>query len=47
MRVYFKEKIRDEIKFSSVETLISQLKQDEVIARNILKSTIGKNSTHF
>lgn len=47
VRIYFKEKIRDEIKFSSVETLISQLKQDEILTRNILKSTIGKNSAHF
>lgn len=47
VRIYFKEKVRDEIKFSSVETLISQLKQDEIIARDILKSTIEKNSPHF
>lgn len=40
IKIAFTEKIRNEIKFSSVENLIAQLKQDEISARNILKTTI-------
>ncbi|MBE8362783.1 bifunctional riboflavin kinase/FAD synthetase [Leptospira borgpetersenii] len=40
IKIAFAEKIRNEIQFSSVENLIAQLKQDEISARNILKTTI-------
>lgn len=38
VRVTFTERIRDEVKFSGVESLIAQLKQDEISARKILES---------
>ncbi|EMF81919.1 riboflavin biosynthesis protein RibF [Leptospira weilii serovar Topaz str. LT2116] len=46
IKITFTEKIRNEIKFSSVENLIAQLKQDEISARNILKTTIKEKSPH-
>ncbi len=46
IKITFTEKIRNEIKFSSVENLIAQLKQDEISARNILKTTINEKSPH-
>ncbi len=46
IKITFTEKIRNEIKFSSVENLIAQLKQDEIFARNILKTTIKEKSPH-
>ncbi|EQA54880.1 bifunctional riboflavin kinase/FAD synthetase [Leptospira kmetyi] len=42
VRVIFTERIRDEVKFSGVESLIAQLKEDEISARNILKSAATK-----
>ncbi|ALO27402.1 riboflavin biosynthesis protein RibF [Leptospira borgpetersenii serovar Ballum] len=45
IKIAFTEKIRNEIKFSSVENLIAQLKQDEISARNILKTTIKEKSS--
>ncbi|EMY75968.1 riboflavin biosynthesis protein RibF [Leptospira weilii serovar Ranarum str. ICFT] len=45
IRITFTEKIRDEIKFSGVEKLIAQLKQDEIAARNILKTTTKERTS--
>lgn len=42
VRVIFTKRIRDEVKFSGVESLIAQLKEDEISARNILKSVAAK-----
>ncbi|MCG6169168.1 bifunctional riboflavin kinase/FAD synthetase [Leptospira sp. FAT2] len=38
IRITFTERIRSEVKFSGVESLIAQLKQDEISARKILES---------
>lgn len=45
IKIAFTEKIRNEIKFSSVENLIAQLRQDEILVRNILKTTIKEKSS--
>ncbi|EKS08923.1 riboflavin biosynthesis protein RibF [Leptospira santarosai str. JET] len=45
IKIAFTEKIRNEIKFSSVENLIAQLRQDEISVRNILKTTIKEKSS--
>ncbi|XDD50805.1 bifunctional riboflavin kinase/FAD synthetase [Leptospira sp. WS92.C1] len=38
IRITFTQRIRDEIKFSGIENLISQLKQDEIDSRKILNA---------
>ncbi|RHX92759.1 bifunctional riboflavin kinase/FAD synthetase [Leptospira stimsonii] len=44
IRITFTDRLRDEVKFSGVENLISQLKKDETEAREILKSQSSKNT---
>lgn len=46
LQIYFLHKLRDEVKFETVEALISQIQQDITAARNWFEAGIKMQTTH-